>query len=123
MGYSFSKAQFVLSCKLVKMCEGFALFASNAFAAATPCKLLGCFVLRSALEMTRVRRHCEIAKCVFCPSLRAVFSKTAWQSINLNANLPLDCHEFARSRFANSRNDKFLAYTGLWRSICEFKAF
>ena len=43
-----------------------------------------------------------------CPSLRAVFTETAWQSINLNANLPLDCHEFARSRFANSRNDKFL---------------
>ena len=42
------------------------------------------------------------------PSLRAVFTKTAWQSIKLNANLPLDCHEFARSRFANSRNDKTL---------------
>ena len=28
--------------------------------------------------------------------------------MNLNANLPLDCHEFARSRFANSRNDEFL---------------
>ena len=41
-------------------------------------------------------------------SLRAVFAKTARQSINLNANLPLDCHEFARLRFANSRNDKFL---------------
>ena len=40
--------------------------------------------------------------------LRAVFAKTAWQSINLNANLPLDCHEFARLRFANSRNDKVL---------------
>ena len=41
-------------------------------------------------------------------SLRAVFAKTARQSINLDANLPLDCHEFARLRFANSRNDKFL---------------
>ena len=40
--------------------------------------------------------------------LCAVFTETAWQSINLNANLPLDCHEFARSRFANSRNDKVL---------------
>ena len=40
--------------------------------------------------------------------LRAVFAKMAWQSINLNTNLPLDCHEFARSRFANSRNDEFL---------------
>ena len=37
--------------------------------------------------------------------LRAVFAKMAWQSINLNTNLPLDCHEFARLRFANSRND------------------
>ena len=37
--------------------------------------------------------------------LRAVFAKMAWQSINLNANLPLDCHEFARLCFANSRND------------------
>ena len=32
-------------------------------------------------------------------------TKRAWQSTNLNANLPLDCHEFARLRFANSRND------------------
>ena len=36
---------------------------------------------------------------------RAVFTKTAWQAINLIANLPLDCHEFARLRFANSHND------------------
>ena len=27
--------------------------------------------------------------------------------MNLNANLPLDNHEFARSRFANSCNDEF----------------
>ena len=44
-------------------------------------------------------RHCE-----------QIFVKFAWQSINLNANLPLDCHEFARLRFANSRNDKPLSY-------------
>ena len=47
-------------------------------------------------------------KNAFYSSLRAVFTETAWQSINLNANLPLDCHEFARFRFANSRNDEFL---------------
>ena len=37
--------------------------------------------------------------------------------MNLNANLPLDCHEFARLRFANSRNDEFLVILSLWRSI------
>ena len=42
-------------------------------------------------------RHCERAK-------------RAWQSTNLNANLPLDCHEFARLRFANSRNDNALVF-------------
>ena len=49
------------------------------------------------LKMTKMRRHCE-----------QILQKFAWQSINLNANLPLDCHEFARLRFANSRNDEFL---------------
>ena len=46
----------------------------------------------------------------------------------------MDCHEFARSRFANSRNDKtlailtclchtllFLVILSLWRSIHKFK--
>ena len=33
--------------------------------------------------------------------------------MNLNANLPLDCHEFAHSRFANSRNDKIPCHTNL----------
>ena len=37
----------------MKMCEGFAFFASNAFVVAVPFKLLGCFVLRSALEMAK----------------------------------------------------------------------
>ena len=55
-------------------------------------------------------RHCERAK-------------RAWHSINLNANLPLDCHKFARSRFANSRNDKILVILSLWRSIHKFKVW
>ena len=44
-----------------------------------------------------------------CPSLRAVFTKKNGVAIHeFNANLPLDCHEFARLCFANSRNDEFL---------------
>ncbi len=45
------------------------------------------FAFLQRLQMTKFRRHCERARRV-------------WQSTNLNANLPLDCHEFARSRFA-----------------------
>ena len=63
----------------------------------------------------------ELYKMLAMLSLRASFAKmlcchcepmkSAWQSINLNANLPLDCHEFARLRFANSRNDKTASHT------------
>ena len=42
---------------------------------------------------TPFARHCERAK-------------RAWQSTNLRKFNPMDCHEFARSRFANSRNDE-----------------
>ena len=77
------------------------------------------------LKMTKFRRHCE-----------QILQKFAWQSINLKANLPLDCHEFARSRFANSRNDKTLVILtclaiphtlcivilSLWRSSHKIKA-
>ena len=45
------------------------------------------------------------AEIILNSPFRAVFAKMAWQSINLIANLPLDCHEFARLRFANSCND------------------
>ena len=76
------------------------------FATATPCNPLGRLFCKR-LNMTKpLPSLCY--KNAFCPSLRAVFTETAWQSINLNANLPLDCHEFARSCFANSRNDKVL---------------
>ena len=59
--------------------------------------------------MTRVCRHCKMTKCVFfVRHCEQILQKFAWQSTNLNANLPMDCHEFARLRFANSRNDKTL---------------
>ena len=35
----------------------------------------------------------------------------------------MDCHEFARLRFANSRNDKILVILSLWRSIHKIKAY
>ena len=79
------------------------------FATATPCNPLGRLFCKR-LNMTKpLPSLCY--KNAFCPSLRAVFTETAWQSINLNANLPLDCHEFARLRFANSRNDKTASHT------------
>ena len=58
------------------------------------------------LNMTRVCCHCSTKMLFTRHCERAI--RRAWQSTNLNANLPLDCHEFARSRFANSRNDKIL---------------
>ena len=67
------------------------------FAAATPCNPLGRFVLTHSAQNDKTRRHCE-----------QILQKFAWQSTNLNANLPLDYHEFARSRFANSRSDEVL---------------
>ena len=50
-------------------------------------------------------------KCLICCHCEQILQKFAWQSTNLNANLPLDCHEFARFRFANSRNDKTACHT------------
>ena len=66
------------------------------------------FVLTHFAQNDKVRRHYKITKCVFFVRHCEQAIRRAWQSINLNANLPLDCHEFARLRFANSRNDKVL---------------
>ena len=60
-------------------------------------KFCGFFAFLQKAQNDKIRRHCE-----------QILQKFAWQSINLKANLPLDCHEFARLRFANSRNDKTL---------------
>ncbi len=60
------------------------------FAAATPCNPLGRYAQNDKVS----------------PSLRA--SKASVAIHKFNANLPLDCHEFTRLRFANSRNDKTL---------------
>ena len=72
------------------------------FAAATPCNPLGRYA-----QNDKICRHYKMTKCVFFVR-HCERAKRAWQSMNLNANSPLDCHEFARSRFANSRNDKIL---------------
>ena len=63
--------------------------------------------LRCILNSMDFSLTLKMTKCVFFVR-HCERAKRAWQSMNLNANLPLDCHEFARLRFANSRNDKFL---------------
>ena len=65
------------------------------------------FVLTHSAQNDEIRRHYKMTKCVFFVR-HCERARRAWQSTNLNANLPLDCHEFARLRFANSRNDKTL---------------
>ena len=63
-------------------------------------------------------------KNAFCSSLWAVFAKNGVVIYQFKRKFnSMDCHEFARLRSANSRNDKFLVILSLWRSICEFKAF
>ena len=73
----------------------------------------------------KISRHYKMTKCVFFVR-HCERAKRAWQSTNLNANLSLDCHEFARSRFANSRNDKVLVILSAsevsTNSKCDFSA-
>ena len=83
------------------------------FIAGKPCKMLDILSLRANFTKCLIRYRYGRAshKCLICCLCEQILQKFAWQSINLNANLPLDCHEFARLRFANSRNDKTASHT------------
>ena len=54
--------------------------------------------------MTRVCRHCATKTLLLV--IASGFCKNGVAIYEFNANLPLDCHEFARLRSVNSRNDE-----------------